>query len=52
MTLNIDAKFENTDLVVSKMAGGIWRTFIRVLKSPKNCTLLGFFCPQHIMFQL
>ena len=42
----------NPDLVVSKMA---WRngwTFIRALKSLKNCTLMGSFCQKHIMFQL
>ena len=31
---------------------GIRLTFIRALKSLKNCTLMGFFCPKHIMFQL
>ena len=42
----------NPDLVVSKMARGIGWTFIRVLKSLKNCTLMGSFCPKHIMFQV
>ena len=42
----------NPDLVVSKMAWGIGWTFIRVLKSLKNCTLMGSFCPKHIMFQV
>ena len=42
----------NPDLEVSKMAWGIEWTFIRALKSFKNCTLMGFFCPKHIMFQL
>ena len=41
----------NPDLVVSKMAWGIGWTFIRALKSLKNCTLMGTFCPKHIMFQ-
>ena len=40
------------DLVVSKMAWGIGWTFIRAPKGPKNCTLLGSFCPKHVMFQL
>ena len=40
----------NPDLVVSKMAWGIGWTFIRALKSLKNCTLMGSFCPKH-MFQ-
>ena len=26
--------------------------FIRALKSLKNCTLVGSFCPKNIMFQL
>ena len=40
----------NPDLMVSKMAWGIGWTFIRALKSLKNCTLVGSFCPKH-MFQ-
>ena len=40
----------NLDLVVSKMAWKIAWTFIRALKSLKNCTLMGSFCPKHIMF--
>ena len=42
----------NPDLVVSKMARGIGWTFIRALKSLKNCTKMGSFCPNYIMFQL
>ena len=42
----------NPDLVISKMPWGIGLTFIRALKSLKNCTLMGSFCPKHIMFQL
>ena len=42
----------NSDLAVSKMAWGIGLTFIRALKSLKNCTLMGSFCQEHIMFQL
>ena len=42
----------NPDLVVSKMAWGIGWTFIRALKSLKNYTLMGSFCPKHIMFQV
>ena len=42
----------NPDLVVSKMAWGIGCTFIRALKSLKNCTLMGSFYSKHIMFQL
>ena len=48
MRLDSDAKF---DLVVSKMAWGIGWTFIRALKSLKNCVLMGSFSPKH-MFQL
>ena len=42
----------NPDLVVSKMAWGIGWNFITALKSLKNCTLMGSFCPKHIIFQL
>ena len=42
----------NLDLAVSKMAWGIGWTFITALKSLKNCTLMGSFCPKHIMFVL
>ena len=42
----------NPHIVVSKMAWGIGWTFIRELKSLKNCTLMGSFCPKTIMFQL
>ena len=42
----------NPYLVVSKMAWRIGWTFIRAFKSLKNCTLMGSFCPKHIMFQL
>ena len=42
----------NPDLVVSKMARGIGWTFIRAPKSQKNCTLMGFFCQKHLVFQL
>ena len=42
----------NPDLVLSKMAWEIGWTFITALKSRKNCSLIGSFCPKHIMFQL
>ena len=42
----------NAALVVSKMGWGIWLTFIRALKSLKNCTLMGSFCRNNTMFQL
>ena len=42
----------NPVLVVSKMVWGVGKTFIRALKSLKNCTLMGSFCSRHIMFQL
>ena len=42
----------NSDLVVSKMAWGIGWTFIRALKSRKNCTLMDSFCPNHVILQL
>ena len=41
----------NSELVVLKMALGIGWTFITALKSLKNCTLMGSFCPKHL-FQL
>ena len=37
----------NPDLVVSKMAWGIGWTFTKALKSLKNFTLMGSFCPKH-----
>ena len=40
------------DLAISKMAWAIGWTFIRALKSQKNCTLMDSFCPNHIMFRL
>ena len=39
------------DLVVSKILWGIVWTFIRAPKSLKNCTLMGYFCTKHIIFQ-
>ena len=42
----------NPDLVVSQIAWGIGWTFIRALKSLKNCTLMGSFCLKNVMFQL
>ena len=35
-----------------KMAWGIGWNFIRALKSLKNHTLMGYFCPKHRIFQL
>ena len=53
MAQSSDAKSElNPELVFSKMAWGIGWTIIRALKSLKKCTLIGFFCQKHIMFQL
>ena len=42
----------NPDLAASKMTWRIRWTFIKALKSLKNCALMGPFCPKHIMFQL
>ena len=42
----------NPELVVSNMAWATEWTFIRALKSLKNCAWMGSFCPKHIMFQL
>ena len=42
----------NPDLLVSKIAWEFGTTFIRALKSLKNCTSMGSFCPNHIMLQL
>ena len=42
----------NPDLVLWKMAWAIEWTFIRALKSLKNCTLMDSFCSKHIIFQL
>ena len=41
----------NLDFVVSKIAWGVGWTFIRALKSLKNCTLMGSFYLKHIMLQ-
>ena len=41
----------NPHLVVSKITWGIGWTFIGALKSLKNCTWMGYFCPKHIMLQ-
>ena len=41
----------NPGLVFSKLAWGIGWTFIRAIRSLKNCTLMGSLCPKH-MFQL
>ena len=50
MTLNKWCKiWINLDL--QKMAWGTRWTFIRALKSLKNCTFMGSFCPKHIMIQ-
>ena len=38
--------------VVSKITWGIGWTFIRALRSLKNCSLMGSFCQKHIRFQL
>ena len=43
------------ELGVSEMAFGEWgigQNFIRTLKSWKNCTLMGSFCPKNIIFKL
>ena len=48
---NTEMQNLNSKLVVSKMALGIGSTFIRALKSLKNCTLMRSFCPKLIMFQ-
>ena len=42
----------NPCLLISKMAWQIGGTFIKALKSLKNYTLIGWFCPKHIMFRL
>ena len=42
----------NPDLVFWKITWGIGWTFIRAFESLKNYTLMGSFCPKHIMFQL
>ena len=49
-TLNSDAKLRPGGF--HNGISGIRLTFIRALKSLKNCTLMGSFCPKHIMFQL
>ena len=50
MTLNKWSKiWINLDL--QKMAWGTRWTLIRALKSLKNGTLMGSFCPKHIMIQ-
>ena len=52
MTLKWCKTWINPDLVVSKMAWGSGWTFIRALKSLKNCISMDSFCPKHLMFQL
>ena len=42
----------NPDLANSKMTRAIGWTFIRALKSQKNCNVMGCFYLKHIMFQL
>ena len=46
-----DLSYKNAE-ELSFMTWGIGLTFIRALKGLKNCTLMGSFCPKHIMFQL
>ena len=41
----------NPDLVFPKLAWGIRWTFIRALRSLKNCTSICYFCQKYIMFQ-
>ena len=36
-------------LVVSKIAWGIWLTFIRAPKSLENCRMMDSFCSKHVM---
>ena len=38
--------WKNLDLVVSKLARGIWWTFIKALKNLKTFTLMSSFCPK------
>ena len=42
----------NNDLAASKIKWATVWTFIIPLKCQKLCTLIGCFCPKHIMFQL
>ena len=38
----------NPHLVVSKVTRGMMWTFIRALRSPRNYTLMSFFCPNKV----
>ena len=52
LTLNSDPKFEWTlTLQFLKWHEEVGE-FIRALRSLKNCTLMGSFCPKHVTFQL
>ena len=39
-------------LVVSNMTWGIWWIFTQPLKNPKKVTLMDYFCPKYVRFQL
>ena len=53
MKLNSDTKFEKPWPCGFKNGIKIgWTFIITAPKSLKNCTLMGSFCPKHIMFQL
>ena len=51
MTLKSDAKFEEKQLLVWKMAWGTWWIFMRAVVSPKIRTLMFYFCQKYIMFE-
>ena len=38
--------------MISKITWRIGWTFIRALKSVKNCTLISSFCAKHVMLQI
>ena len=52
MTMKNNAKFEKDLTCQFKLTSGIWRMFIRALKSLKNMHFNELFLIKHIMFEL
>ena len=52
MTLKGDGILKRNWLVVSKIAWGSWLILMCAVASPKICTLMDSFCPNHIKFYM
>ena len=52
MTWKSGTKFKEKLLLVSNITWGIWWFFTHPLKSPKNFTSMGYFCPRYMRFEL